>query len=60
MVDLKIELEKVSREEETYWKQRSKEVWLKDGDQNTRFFHGSVKTRRMRNTISSLKDTNGT
>ncbi|KAL1192903.1 hypothetical protein V5N11_007112 [Cardamine amara subsp. amara] len=36
------ELADAYREEELYWKLISKEKWLKDGDQNTSFFHGSV------------------
>lgn len=39
----KWELEDAYREEEIYWKERSKETWLKHGDQNTKFFRGNVK-----------------
>ncbi|XP_026451799.1 uncharacterized protein LOC113352157 [Papaver somniferum] len=30
-------------------------TWLEDGDQNTRFFHNSIRMRRIQNTISELK-----
>lgn len=43
---LKLELIEAYRKEEIYWKQKSKDSWLKEGDQNTSFFHGSVKRRR--------------
>lgn len=55
----KWELEDVYREEEKYWKTRSKEKWLKHGDQNTKFFHGSVQRRRALNKKISLIDDNG-
>lgn len=32
MLELKVELEKTYREEETYWKEKSKNTWLQDGD----------------------------
>lgn len=56
---LRWELAEAYREEELYWKQRSHEKWVREGDKNTRFFHGSVKRRRVRNMITSLFDTSG-
>lgn len=56
MTELKIDLEKASYEEEEYWKLKSKENWLEHGDRNTRFFHDSVQTRKMKNQIVSLLD----
>ncbi|KAG7543484.1 Reverse transcriptase domain [Arabidopsis thaliana x Arabidopsis arenosa] len=38
--------------------QKSRERWLKEGDMNTKFFHGSVQRRRVQNCILSLFDNN--
>ncbi|KAJ4881733.1 Endonuclease/exonuclease/phosphatase protein [Raphanus sativus] len=46
---LRVELEKAYDEEESYWKQKSKNTWLKVGDKNTKVFHGWVESRRMKN-----------
>ncbi|CAN6557042.1 unnamed protein product [Malus baccata var. baccata] len=43
-------------QEESYWCQRSRVNWLRDGDANTKFFHHSTLHRRRRNTIVKLKD----
>lgn len=46
-------------QEETHWKQRAKEFWLKDGDLNTKFFLKSATVRKKRNRIKSLNDNLG-
>ncbi|KAL1200002.1 hypothetical protein V5N11_007211 [Cardamine amara subsp. amara] len=56
---LKLELADAYRSEEVYWKQKTRENWLKDGDRNTKFFHGSVKRRRAQNTIPILINEEG-
>lgn len=44
---------------ETMWKQKSRETWLREGDRNSRFFHLSSIIRRRRNSIDVIKTDNG-
>ncbi|XP_057816420.1 uncharacterized protein LOC131029792 [Cryptomeria japonica] len=48
------EYEDILANEEIFWKQKSREVWLSDGDKNTKFFHNSVKLRRAKNRILQI------
>lgn len=43
----------------TYWKQRAKVFWLKEGGINSNFFHRSVKKRRRNNFIQRLRNFEG-
>lgn len=47
------------QKEETLWHQRSRATWLKDGDKNTKFFHGKANQRKKTNHIKKLKDDDG-
>ncbi|KAF9684916.1 hypothetical protein SADUNF_Sadunf03G0000100 [Salix dunnii] len=47
------------KDEEAFFKQRSRVQWLKLGDHNTKFFHRSLVHRNARSTISSLEDEDG-
>lgn len=53
---IKKELMLAYREEEMYWRQKSREKWLRLGDRNSKFFHFSVKAARVRNYLRKLKD----
>ena len=45
--------------EETSWRQKSREIWLKEGDKNTGFFHKMANSNRRRNCLKKIK-INGT
>uniref|UniRef100_A0A803PKP8 Reverse transcriptase domain-containing protein n=1 Tax=Cannabis sativa TaxID=3483 RepID=A0A803PKP8_CANSA len=57
--ETKKKLFEVLHQKEVYWKQRSKQMWLHDGDQNSKFFHARASARRRNNQIVRLKDENG-
>ena len=56
MVRLKQELAEALRDEELFWRQKCREESLKAGDRNTKYFHNSVKGRRIQNRILMLLD----
>ncbi|XP_068339108.1 uncharacterized protein [Pyrus communis] len=46
-------------QEESYWCQRSRVKWLREGDANTKFFHSSTLQRRRRNKVVKLRNEDG-
>ena len=55
-----VKLHRLKLCEESHFHQKSKEAWVRLGDNNTRSFHNSIKVRRTINTISSLVLQDGT
>ena len=41
--------------EEITWRQKSREVWLKEDDKNTGFFHKIVNAYRRRNNVDRIR-----
>lgn len=48
---LRVEMVSILKQEEIYWKQRARVTWLKEGDENTNYFHSVANGCRNRNFI---------
>ena len=51
--------ESILAKEEVFWRQKSREKWLDEGDRYTKFFHNSTLFNRAMNYIIKVKDTLG-
>ena len=52
---LRTKLEKVTLMEEICWRQKSRALWIREGDRNTKFFHKTANSHRRFNTIDNLE-----
>ncbi|KAK1554545.1 hypothetical protein Q3G72_013786 [Acer saccharum] len=55
-IKLREEYDLIVDQEETFWLQKSRNTWLKEGDRNSKFFHLSTMIRRRYNKLEGLKD----
>ena len=53
--DLKVEWDKLAHLDEVSWRQKSRVLWLKEGDNNTKFFHKMANSHRRRNQILNIE-----
>lgn len=54
-----LKLNDLLAKEELFWRQKSREIWLKVGDRNTKYFHNSTKVYREINRIASIATSDG-
>ncbi|PNX83800.1 retrotransposon-related protein [Trifolium pratense] len=50
------ELDDILECEEMWWLQRSRVIWLPQGDKNTKYYHMKANIRKHKNTIEMIKD----
>lgn len=53
------ELSNAYKEEEEFWKKRSRQLWLTLGDRNTGYFHAITKSRKAINKFSVIENEEG-
>ncbi|XP_074301898.1 uncharacterized protein LOC141633306 [Silene latifolia] len=53
------EIANLLKQEEIFWKHRSRALWLKEGDRNTKYFHRKACQRKQGNYIEKLVDADG-
>ncbi|KAL6185364.1 hypothetical protein ACLB2K_041498 [Fragaria x ananassa] len=56
---LENELQDLLHKEQTFWQQRSRVLWLAEGDLNTKFFHQRASNRKKKNTLKGLFNEDG-
>ncbi|XP_074306633.1 uncharacterized protein LOC141641889 [Silene latifolia] len=53
------ELNDLLKQEEIFWRRRSRALWLKEGDRNTKYFHMKAGQRKKKNRICRVTDEEG-
>ena len=53
------EYENIRDQDNMFWRQKSRDNWIQNGDRNTKFFHLTTLVKRRRNKIEGLFDSNG-
>jgi hypothetical protein len=53
--ELKLEVDRLAHLEEVSWRQKSRVLCLKEGDNNTKFFHKMANSHRRRNQIKCIE-----
>lgn len=54
-VELQKALHKANRDEEEYWRQKSRNLWLQAGDKNTSFFHKHAEACKQFKNVSEIR-----
>ncbi|KAL5826783.1 hypothetical protein ACOSQ3_018624 [Xanthoceras sorbifolium] len=54
--EVKYRIDELLEKDKLFWRQRSRALWLKAGDRNTRYFHAKATQRMRRNRIYGLMD----
>ncbi|XP_030479294.1 uncharacterized protein LOC115696538 [Cannabis sativa] len=52
--EAELNFSEVMNQQEVFWRQRSKQLWLQEGDSDSKYFHAKATSRKKHNTIIRL------